>query len=109
MVASLCRSPNDDQIGMIVIGNPYELLGRVPMRMDEGEFDIMLTRVPADLTAQLLRLIVHRLLDFSVGAGAGKSGGRSDRHGSRRWTHEHGDGAAAETLRFSAGPPEGIP
>jgi len=108
VMARLGRSSDDNQIGVIRTCNPQELRGRVSLSVDECEVDTVVKRVAANLVAQLLGLIDHRLLDCPVGNNRTAKRGRR-RGGSRSWTHEHGDGAATESTGFAAGPAEGIP
>src|ERR1700734_3948347 len=93
---------------MVGACNPEELRGRFPMSVDECELDTVVKRVTANLGAQPLGPVDHRLLDCPVGNSRTAKRGRR-RGGSRSWTHEHGDGAATESTGFAAGPTQGVP
>jgi hypothetical protein len=109
VVASLGGAPNDEQIGVVGVGNPQELSGCVPLGMDERDVDTVVMTVGADLIAQSLCLIGHRLLNGPVGIDYSGKGGRRCAGGARGRTHEDGDSPSTKAPRLATGPAEGIP
>jgi hypothetical protein len=111
MVAGLGGPSDDNQVGVLTLGDLKELVGGIALSVDERHGEVNVCCASLDSAPQLFGLVGGPLVADGMVGGHPREGSASGRRGGVN----HGSGTdedrheAAEASDSSASPPEGIP